>query len=227
MASLQLSSTQILEAARRAEAEGKLDYAVQFYRHIVEHYGGSPEAYEARDAFLRLTQQRRLDDARHRGLPAAGKSFSPPPLREPSRPPAAHGGALSRADGHAPGAGPPANLPQVVTNARPPSAESSTEPEFAFRDRYRAGTIMALGANWSGWLVVGIGAALGGSGLAGVPATLAVPSVLGLPAGLVYGAGAVAAGLVIVFVSQLALAVFDNANASRHLLAIERAKADL
>ncbi|MBA4173972.1 MAG: hypothetical protein C0511_15275 [Hyphomicrobium sp.] len=56
---------------------------------------------------------------------------------------------------------------------------------------------------------------------------LAAPGLFGLPSGVVHGLQASAAGLALVFLSQLALAVFDNANATRNLLAIERAKADL
>ena len=72
-----------------------------------------------------------------------------------------------------------------------------------------------------------VAAALGAAGVAGMPPTLASPSLMALPVGLVWGLAAAALGLALIFLSQLALAVFDNANASRHLLAIERAKAEL
>lgn len=188
----QFTPGQILDAARRAEAEGRLEFALQFYRHIVEHHGAAGEAFEARDSFQRLLQQQRAAEAQMRR-------------------------------------GPP-NLPMVL--ARPQQSRSlpvemPVEPEFSFKERYRAGTLMAQGANWLGWLAVGVGTALGSAGVAGMPEVLALPSLFGLPAGVVFGLAAATVGLALVFVSQLALAVFDNANASRHLLAIERAKAEL
>ena len=56
------------------------------------------------------------------------------------------------------------------------------------------------------------------------PATLLAP-VLGLPSGLLAGAALIVGGVVLVLAGQLAHAVFDNASAVRHLLAIEKAKA--
>lgn len=190
----QFTVGEIMEAARRAEAEGKLDYALQFYRHIIEHHGADLEAYEARDSFQRVMALQR--SARTLGL---------------------------QAESH-----PDARLPLVVQ--RKPQAslpEMPSEPEFAFKERYRAGMSMAHAANWAGWLLVGAGSALGAAGAIGRPAALAAPALFDLPAGIVFGIVAAGGGLALVFVSQLALAVFDNANASRHLLAIERAKAEL
>lgn len=224
----QFTSAQILDAARRAEGEGKLDYALQFYRYIVDFYASEPEAYEARDGFLRLTQQRRADSIRNRHttmtLGTAGEEPRTPSngatheTRFPGPPPL--NGQSSTIHENT-----DRNLPQVI--AKKTELPVEVELEFAFKDRYRAGTLMAHGANWLGWISVGVGTALAGAGIAGVPKPMAVPSVLGLPSGLVYGLEAVAAGLALVFLSQLAQAVFDNANATRHVLAIERAKAQL
>lgn len=50
----QFSPAQVLEAGRRAEAEGKFDYAVQFYRHLVTHFSSSAEAGAARDGLDRI-----------------------------------------------------------------------------------------------------------------------------------------------------------------------------
>lgn len=50
----QFSPAQVLEAGRRAEAEGKYDYAVQFYRHLVTHFATSAEAGSARDGLDRI-----------------------------------------------------------------------------------------------------------------------------------------------------------------------------
>lgn len=193
-ASSQFTPSQIMDAARKAEAEGKFDYALQFYRHVIEHHGAEIEAYEARDGFQRVTALQREVRARH----------------------------------HRAGTRTASNLPMVV-RPEPRSAphEMPAEPEFEFKERYRAGTLMAQGANWAGWMLVGTGAAIGAAGVLEMPDSLAAPAMLGLPLGIVIGLGAAAAGLALVFLSQLALAVFDNANAARHLLAIERAKAEL
>lgn len=50
----QFSPAQVLEAGRRAEAEGKFDYAVQFYRHLVTHFASSAEAGAAREGLDRI-----------------------------------------------------------------------------------------------------------------------------------------------------------------------------
>lgn len=50
----QFSPAQVLEAGCRAEAEGKFDYAVQFYRHLVTHFATSAEAGAARDGLDRI-----------------------------------------------------------------------------------------------------------------------------------------------------------------------------
>src|SRR5215471_11771659 len=55
---MQYTPVQVLQAARRAEAEGKMDYALQFYRHIVEHHGTSVEAQEAREGLFRIAEWR-------------------------------------------------------------------------------------------------------------------------------------------------------------------------
>lgn len=52
--SLQFTPRQLLDAGRRAEAEGKLDLARQFYRHLGEHYGQTPEAAEGRHGLSRI-----------------------------------------------------------------------------------------------------------------------------------------------------------------------------
>ncbi len=230
----QFTAVQIFQAAQRAEAEGRTDYALQFYRHIFEHYKAEPEAVEARNSFHRLSQPLRLGHARDRYGPALPVAATASGYND-------HGGEVTTV-AHANGTGgqrpPPldgrpsagqdqgrTSLPQVVTRSAQLPVE--TEPEFAFKDRYRPGTVMAQGANWLGWIGVGVGTALAIAGLVGAPQALAAPGLFGLPSGVVHGLQASAAGLALVFLSQLALAVFDNANATRNLLAIERAKADL
>lgn len=53
-ASLQFTPRQLLDAGRRAEAEGKPDLAQQFYGHLSDHYGHTPEAAEGRHSLARI-----------------------------------------------------------------------------------------------------------------------------------------------------------------------------
>jgi hypothetical protein len=46
--SLQFTPRQLLDAGRRAEAEGRLDLALKFYGHLSDHYPLAPEASEGR-----------------------------------------------------------------------------------------------------------------------------------------------------------------------------------
>src|SRR4026208_1843005 len=56
--SMQFTPVQVLQAARPAEAEGKMDYALQFYRHLVEQHGTTAEAQEAREGLFRIAEWR-------------------------------------------------------------------------------------------------------------------------------------------------------------------------
>jgi hypothetical protein len=50
----QLTPPQLLEAGHRAEAQGRLDLAAQFYHYLTEHFVFTPEAAEARNGLGRL-----------------------------------------------------------------------------------------------------------------------------------------------------------------------------
>ena len=50
----QFSPEQLLDAGRRAEAEGKLDLALKFYGHLTDHYGQTSEAAEGRRGLARI-----------------------------------------------------------------------------------------------------------------------------------------------------------------------------
>ena len=53
----QFTPVQILEAGQRAAADGRHDYAAQFFQHLIDHYGSSPEAASAREAIAALQGQ--------------------------------------------------------------------------------------------------------------------------------------------------------------------------
>jgi len=50
----QFTPKQLLDAGQRAEAEGRLDLAYQFYEHLSDRYGHAPEATEGRDGLARV-----------------------------------------------------------------------------------------------------------------------------------------------------------------------------
>ena len=50
----QFTPVQILEAGQRAIADGRQEYATQFFQHLVDHYSQTPEAARAREVLARL-----------------------------------------------------------------------------------------------------------------------------------------------------------------------------
>lgn len=66
----QFTAEQILEAGRRAEAQGQLDYAIQFYRHLTDHHPNAPEAQIAREALSNLAPGGRATAAPESKAPA-------------------------------------------------------------------------------------------------------------------------------------------------------------
>lgn len=177
---------QLLDAGRRAEAEGKLDFAAQFYRHLTDHYAYTSEAAEARSGLGRI------------GAVQQQVWHSP-----------ANGAAT-----HANGAAPPA-----YSNGRSSHARPGQRRPVPHRDYYRVGRALAGLFSAAGWASVALGCA--------VPVLLfvvGVPRAYGMHASLGAAAGLVVVGLFAVFSGQAARALFDQANATRELVALERAK---
>jgi hypothetical protein len=183
----QLTPPQLLEAGRRAESEGKLDFALQFYRHLAEHYGYTGEAAEARNGIGRVgaAQAQVWHTNGHTHAPDVGRV----PVADASR----------------------AGETRPRTPRRRPVAP---------RDHYRTGRTLAVVISALGWLTVVLGAAMPLTWLlpvAGIP-------LLGLPQLIGGAVGLCAFGLFVVFCGQAARALFDQANAARELVALERAK---
>ena len=159
---------QLIDAGRRAEAEGRPDLAVRFYAHLTRHYAETAEAAEAHGALGRIEVQQA--DAKAHATPAT-RSL---PHRSP----------------------------------RPP------------RNSYATGRALAGAFGVLGWL-------LALTGPAGVPAYLlfgADPAwsraeLLPIAGG---AAGSLVLGFGVVLAAQLARARFDQADAARDLLALER-----
>src|SRR5262245_34191072 len=170
----QLTPAQLIDAGRRAEAQGRPDLAVQFYRYLTEYFAEAVEAAEAHNALGRI---------------GAAKSL---PLIARPRP-----------------AGSPHAAPAVRRRFR------------LHTDPYRTGRALTVVLGAIGWLVA-------------VAGTAAVPTFLLLraeqagpsPIEMLPLAGGAAGGVIlgcgVVLAAHIARALFDQANAVLHLLALER-----
>ena len=219
----QFTPGQILEAGQRAETEGRIDFAQQFYRHLVDHYPGTPEAGAAQQRLARLFPQQ----------PAMTNGGWPPPPQQPERqqvgqphfqaPPAQPFG-MPR--GGEPAFPPwPPQPPMPSTALLPRIAQRTVSLPLPVRD-YRAGRTLARIMTW-----LGVAQVLVGIGLIPVailsPRSLSAMPLLGtLAGGPVAGAGIMLAGLVQIVLGQLIRAVLDQANAARDLAAVARAQAE-
>lgn len=188
-ASPQFTPTQLLDSGRRAETEGKLDLAVQFYRHLADHHAYTAEAAEARNGLGRVGAAHSQVWQPANGVHVNGNGAHAAQVEQPP---------------HRPG------RPARATRRRP----------VAPRDHYRVGRAMARFFSGLGWLTVAAGVL--------VPALYLLPDtplrVLGLPSVIAGAIGVVFTGLLIVFSGQIARAIFDQANATRDIAALERAK---
>jgi hypothetical protein len=183
----QLTPPQLLEAGHRAESEGKLDLAMQFYRHLTDHYGYTNEAAAARDSIGRIgaAQNQVWHSNGHVQHPhdTGGRAYE--------------GG-----------------------RAAEPRPRASRRRPVAPRDHYRTGRALAALISAFGWLTLVLGVALPFASLlpgSGIP-------VPGLPQLIGGAVGLCMLGLFVVFCGQAARALFDQANATRELVALERAK---
>ncbi|MCL4765647.1 MAG: hypothetical protein KJZ80_05405 [Hyphomicrobiaceae bacterium] len=211
-ASPQVTAAQVLDAGRRAEADGRIEYAIQFYRHLADHHSGAPEAAAARDALLRL-KRRSVNGPE---AAAATRTGSPPPLRASGNRALTEMPRVEQAVRRG-----PIRIAPVGT-AQPAPPLEVPEPVRA----YLTGRLIAHLLSAVGILLVLAGV------LAAVAAVAPADLVARMPGGLLSAghplAGPVAAvsGIVLVFWSQLARAIFDIARSTRDLAAIERAKAE-
>jgi hypothetical protein len=219
--SVQFTPVQVLQAAKRAEAEGKMDYALQFYRHLVEQHGTTAEAQDAREGLFRIAEWR-WGEARVARTREAGAQ----PAQTPPGPPAApqqqrvyNVANNPPAEGYRQEPPPSGAMPQVVS--RQPSADEELP---VFHARFRLAKFVAHALSGMGWvaLIAGIGAALAGA--AGLVGQLSAIALLGLPLGVLAGLPAVVLGAVLIVVGQLAAAVFESTNATLEMVAIERGR---
>jgi len=207
--SVQYTPVQVLQAARRAEAEGKMDYALQFYRHLVEHHGMTPEAQEAREGLFRIAEWR-WGEAR---VTRRQEAANGPPGH------ASYAGAAQ----HDYPPEPPNHLPQVIAR----EAAKAAGAAFAqpFKARYRSATVVALLVSGVGWATVLAGVVVAMLAAGGFVADVSAGGLLGLPVGVLLGVPAVVIGLVLIVAGQLATAVFESTNATLELLSQGRGRA--
>jgi len=165
----QLTPTQLIDAGRRAEAEGRPDLAVRFYGHLTRHFAETAEAAEAH-------------------------------------------GALGRIEAR-----------QADTGAWPPAAVHPRRRLQPEPDRYATGRALARVLGVFGWM-------LALTGPAGLPAYVLLRSeaavlshavLLPLAGG---AAGSLILGLGVILAAQVARAQFDQAEAARDLVALERVR---
>jgi hypothetical protein len=166
----QLTPAQLLDAGRRAEAEGRPDLAARFYGHLTRHFADTAEAATAH-------------------------------------------GALARVETW-----------QTDTKACPPAAAPApSRPLPPERDPYATGRALARALGVLGWML-----ALTGPG--GIPAyvllraeaaALSRAELLPLAGG---AAGSLVLGFGVVLAAQIARAQFDQAEAVRDLVALERVR---
>jgi hypothetical protein len=231
----QFSPGQILDAGRRAENDGRVGYAIQFYRHLTDHHGWSPEAAIAKEALARLQNFHPAD-----AVGAPPQAQLAPQLTAQQALPQPNWGQSPQAspmNGSRPHLAPQQQQPTPPVAPAAPSAYRAPRPHAIPGEapaqplrlpeaerRYRIGSVVA-------WLLFGIGLLLmiGSVALMGLhAASIKVPgtfgAMLGFTGGLPGAFALFAVGVTQVFAAQIGRALFDNANATRDLAMIERAK---
>ena len=229
----------MLEAGRRAEIDGKHDYAVQFYSYVVTHHGGSPEAGEAADALRRLA----ILEPDNRGMgpqnQAQPANAAGPPQYAPLNPQNG-GGYVQTSLYGVPVTAPPGRAQLPAGHASAPQFQAlpsngqrrtksepglTTGPHAKTRRRqktrdtagsapaktYRLGRVMAAMLGFLGWIGIIAGLVELGSGL--VLSVTKSPNALlpMLAASPTVAISLFAASCVAILLSQMAWATFDAA----------------
>jgi hypothetical protein len=231
--SVQFTPIQVLHAARRAEAEGKMDYALQFYRHLVEQHGSSAEAQEAREGLFRIAEWRWGEARVARGRDTASAPSAQPkaePANAPAPPPVSNPLANSGLAGAQ-----QAYFPEQKSHIERDHHDQQALPQIArerahaddlppFRARYRAARLGAIALSGLGWVAVLSGLVVATIAAGGLVAEASATALLGLPVGVVIGVPAMFVGLMLVIVAQVAVAVFESSNATLEMLDMERGR---
>jgi hypothetical protein len=210
-ASLQYTPVQVLQAARRAEAEGKMDYALQFYRHLVEQHSSSAEAQEAREGLFRIAEWRWGEARVARRQEAANGQSN-------------HGHqpyTIASSTDYPPESS--NRLPQIIAREAAKAA-AKDEATPVFKSRYRVARNIAVLVSGIGWLSAVFGILVAVLGVAGVTSAVSDQVLLGVPVGFLVGMPVAMLGLLLVIAGQVGTAVFESTNATLELLSIERGR---
>lgn len=195
----QFTPAQVLEAGRRAEAEGRYDFAIQFYRHLTQNFPHTAESQVAEAGLARLSPPSAF-------ATGFAQPYAEPPLQPPQPPAPARQRGIALAPVE-PDRGRPVHLP-------------------ARRNDYLAGRLIAACVTWFGAIFAVAGAGVLPIALL-APDLLAITRQFGMVVnGAIFGTSAIVTGLGLVLLGQIARAMMDQANATCDLAAINRAKAE-
>ena len=224
----QFTPAQIFDVARRAEAEGRHEHALQFYRHLVDHCAGTPEAHASQHAIIRLNPQpaaaqqpsglNGVHDHAHtaaNGAAPDAHALAPASARTPPYAPAQPADAGRR------------SLPHMQPSAVGAEAtEHQAKPGEHKPRSYLIGRVFAS-------LVIALGAIAMASGCGLLAAVFIAPGFVGVVDGstpLINAAlsaiSVITIGIVLVLAGLTARAVFDNARATQNLAAAEHRRHD-
>jgi len=210
-ASLQYTPVQVLQAARRAEAEGKMDYALQFYRHLVEQHSSSVEAQEAREGLFRIAEWR-WGEARVARRQEAANGQQSNHGHQPY--------TIAASSDYPPESS--NRLPQIIAREAAKAAAKDEAP--VFKSRYRAARNMDVLVSGMGWLSVVVGVLVAVLAVAGATSEISAQGLMGIPVGFLLGMPVAMFGLFLVIAGQVGMAVFESTNATLELLSIERGR---
>ena len=176
--SVQFTPVQVLQAARRAEAEGKMDYALQFYRHLVEQHGTTPEAQEAREGLFRIAEWRWGEARVARSREAGGAGATPPQNSAPAQPPQSPPSGATGQRVYNVANTPPQQQPSNYYSEQPQSGAATGKlPQVArehdqagedlppFRPRFKIAKFAATVLSALGWITLVAGIGGGGRGI--------------------------------------------------------------
>lgn len=215
----QFTPAQVLDAARRAESEGRTEFAVQFYRHLSTNFPGSPEAAAAEAGLARITPMQGFPASQRIQDPLSPNGFTLPnpfqtsPGQESYDHPSGSGSA-------------PSYYPTVASqNAVDPDAghpHSAVELPPEPRD-YRTGRFLARAATWLGGVMILAGPALAAISIANPRLAGGLPGIGSYMTSPSFGAAMAGYGIAQIVIGQLVRALFEQANATKDLAAITRA----
>jgi hypothetical protein len=195
----QFTPEQILEAGQRAESEGRIEYALQFYRHLTDQHRGTLEARRAADALARLDPR-------------------PPP---PPPGPGTNGIDYGQDYAHPSRPRPPDMGRRITIAPLDPVRQYPVDLPPPVSD-YLFARRVARFATWLGAPVMLAGAASLVAGIFAPELAIEVPIVGPLQGGTGSGFGLIVTGILMIVGGQTVRAMLDTAIAARDIAAMIR-----